>query len=81
MQTIKDLINRIKWDKRENPDDYTLGYEDRVAKKIIEVSFNGILRFEEGFMVMADERGEEAMIPLHRVRVVKKKDVVVWSRG
>ena len=80
MQPIQDLINKIKWDKNEHPSEYAIGYEDRVLKKIIEIKFTDIKRIEDGFMVL-ERDNEEAMIPLHRVRTVKKKDLVVWKRG
>ena len=80
MITIHDLVNKIKWDENENPEDYTLGYEDRVAKKIISVRFSEIKRIEDNFMILERDM-EEVSIPLHRVRVVKKKDAVVWERA
>ncbi len=80
MQPIQDLLNKIKWDKSEDSSDYAIGYEDRVLKKIIEIKFSDIKRIEDSFMVLKRDN-EEVMIPLHRVRVVKKKDLVVWKRG
>lgn len=83
MKPIADIINKIKWDERENPEDYTIGYEDRILKKIIEVRFADIKRIDEGFMIIDKEvkgRIEEASIPLHRARVVKKKGEIVWKR-
>ncbi len=80
MQPIHELINKIKWDENENPSDYVIGYEDRILKKIIEIKFEEIKRIDEGFMAV-DRGEEEAMIPLHRIRIVKKKGAVVWKRG
>ena len=34
MQPIKDLLNKIKWDEREKPEDYTIYYFDRVSKTL-----------------------------------------------
>lgn len=79
MEPIINIINKIKWDKRESPEDYTIGYEDRVSKQIIEVKFAEIKRIEDNFMVL-ERNLEEVSIPLHRVRVVKKKEEVVWKR-
>jgi len=83
MKPIVNIINKIKWDERENPEDYTIGYEDRILKKIIEVRFVDIKRIEDNFMIVDKElkgRMEEVSIPTHRVRVVKKKGEVVWER-
>ncbi len=31
MRTILEIINKIKWDKSENPEDYIFAYEDRIV--------------------------------------------------
>ena len=77
MQTIKDLINKIKWDKRENPDDYILVYIDFRKEK--EIPYTAIKRLEGNFMVL-EKNNEEVEIPLHRIRKVKKKGKIVWQR-
>ena len=77
MQTIKDLINKIKWDKRENPEDYSLIYIDLGKKK--ELAYTDIKRLEGNFMII-ERGGEETEIPLHRIREVKKKGKIVWKR-
>jgi len=77
MQPIKDLINKIKWDKRENPEDYTLIYIDLGGKK--ELLYTDIKRLEGNFMII-ERNNEEIEIPLHRIREVKKKEKVVWKR-
>ena len=68
-----------KWDKRENPADYVIGYEDRVSKQVVEVKFTDIKRIEDNFMII-EKNMEEVSIPLHRIRVVKKKGSVAWER-
>ena len=65
MIPIKDLLNKIKWDKNENPDDYKIGYWDNVDKKIIFIDFNEIKKIEGNFLLL--DREEETYIPLHRV--------------
>ena len=77
MIPIKDLINKIKWDKRENPEDYILIYIDLGKRK--ELAYTSIKRLEGNFMVI-DRDLEEVEIPLHRIREVKKKGKVIWKR-
>ncbi|MBW2997783.1 DUF504 domain-containing protein [Candidatus Woesearchaeota archaeon] len=79
MITIEDLINKIKWDNREDPADYLLFYLDRITKKLVEIRYKDILRVEDGFIVLERE-GEETNIPLHRIRKVTKKGEIVWQR-
>jgi len=33
MQYIRDLLNKIKWDKNKKPEDYSIAYFDRVLNK------------------------------------------------
>jgi len=77
MIPIKELINKIKWDKRENPEDYTLIYIDLGQRK--ELAYTAIKRLEGNFMVI-DKDLEEVEIPLHRIKEVLKKGKVVWKR-
>jgi len=77
MQPIKDLINKIKWDKRESPKDYSLIYIDLGKKK--ELSYTDIKRLEGNFMII-ERNNEETEIPLHRIREVKKRGEIIWKR-
>jgi uncharacterized protein (UPF0248 family) len=79
MKPIIDLINKIKWDESESPEEYTLGYEDRVSKRIVEVKYTEIKRMEGNFMII-ERDSEEASIPVHRIRIVKKNNKIVWER-
>jgi uncharacterized protein (UPF0248 family) len=79
MITIEQLINKIKWDDRENPAEYSLFYLDRITKKLVEIKYKDIARVDEGFMVVMRD-GEETSIPLHRIRRVMKKGIIMWKR-
>ena len=74
MISIKHLLNKIKWDKRENIEDYSLEYLDRIEKKNIEIRLKDI-KIEGDYIV-----SEENTIPLHRIRKVKKNGKVIWNR-
>ena len=76
---IKDFLNKIKWDKRENPEDYEIFYFDRILKKLIPIKFTEILEIEGSFLKL--DRVEETYIPLHRVRKIIKKGKTVWERN
>ena len=78
MMPIQDLLNKIKWDKREKPDSYGIFYFDRIEKILIEIPYAKIKRIEGSFMVL--DNGEESNVPLHRIKKVIKNDVVVWER-
>ena len=52
MQPIHELLNKIKWDKREDPKQYSIFYYDRILKKLIKVPYAKIKRIEGSFMVL-----------------------------
>ena len=79
MITISELMNKIRWDPNEDPDDYELAYIDRISGKLIMISYNDVERVDEGFMILVRD-GDEKRIPLHRIRKVMKKGDVVWKR-
>ena len=78
MIPIQELINKIHWDKREKPEEYTLFYFDRILNKLISLPYTKIKRLEGSFMIIDNE--EETNIPLHRIKKVTKNNVVVWER-
>ena len=78
MISIKDLLNKIKWDKRENPNQYSIFYYDRILNKLIEIPYTKIKKLEGSFIILDNE--EESNIPLHRIKKIMKNNVVVWER-
>ena len=78
MQPIQDLLNKIKWDKRENPNKYTIFYLDRIKKELVQIPYTKMKRLEGSFMVLDNE--EETNIPLHRIKKVTKNNAVIWER-
>ena len=78
MQPIQNLLNKIKWDKRENPEEYSIFYYDRILKELIEIPYEEIKRVEGTFMVLGDE--DESNVPLQRVKKVTRDGYVVWQR-
>lgn len=79
MIPIRELLNKIKWDKRENPKDYAVFYYDRVEDLLKEIKYEDIKRIDSGFLII-ELAGKDVNIPLHRIKKVKKKGGVVWER-
>ena len=76
MIPIIDLLNKIKWDKKENPEDYTLIYFDRIEETSKELKYKDIKSIKEPFILI----NQNINIPLHRITQVRKKGVIVWQR-
>ena len=79
MITIKDLLNKIKWDKNLNPRDFSIYYLDRISKTLKRIKYPDIKKIEGNFIILERE-GEETSIPLHRIRRVQQKGKVIWKR-
>ncbi|MBN2454063.1 DUF504 domain-containing protein [Candidatus Woesearchaeota archaeon] len=77
MQPLRELISKIRFGG-ETPSDYVFYYEDRKLNKLLELKFTDITRAENIFLVVMREK--ETYIPMHRVREVRKKGIVVWKR-
>ena len=78
MQPIQDLLNKIKWDKREDTSKYSIFYLDRILNRLMQIPYTKIKKIEGSFMVL--DNIDETSIPLHRIRKVMKSNVVVWER-
>ena len=78
MLPIHHLLNKIKWDKRENPKEYSIFYLDRILGKLIKIPYAKIKKIEGTFMIL--DNIDETNIPLHRIKKVMKNNVVVWKR-
>ena len=79
MQTIKDLLNKIKLDKRENPKIYSIFYFDRIIKKLNKFPFINIKKLEGSFIII-ERNNEEINVPMHRIRKVTRNNIIVWER-
>lgn len=75
---IGDLLNKIRWDKNLKPEEYTIIYFDRIKEARFEVPFTVMGRIGNFFKVIKD--GKEVMIPLHRIRQVKRNGKLIWER-
>lgn len=75
MMPVKALLDKIRWDKNENPEDYEIVYLDRVLQQEVRVKFKKISEIEDNFMTV-----DEASIPLHRIVKVYKKGKLIWER-
>lgn len=81
METIRQLLNRIRWDEEFGQGDFMVGIYDRVSDT---VNFQPLenLRMEKGnrfsFTICID--GEVLTIPFHRIREVRNNGKTIWKR-
>jgi uncharacterized protein (UPF0248 family) len=79
MISIVELLNKIKWDKNLNPEEYSVFYLDRITKGLIEIKYLDIKKIEKSFIVI-EKNNEEVNIPLHRIRRVERNKRLIWER-
>jgi len=79
MTTIKQLLDRIKWDESLKPEDFRVYYLDRIKKKLMEIRYVDINKIEGGYIVF-EKNNEEVRIPLHRIKRVTKSGFTFWKR-
>lgn len=72
---ILDILNKIKWDKNLNPEEYAILYLDRLNNIKKEVKFKEIKSFNN--LTLEVENKE---IPLHRIREIKEGNKIIWKR-
>ena len=81
METIRELLNRIRWDDEFGQGSFDVGIYDRVDDT---VAFHPLeeLHLENGnhfsFTICVD--GEVLTIPFHRIREVRKNGECIWKR-
>jgi uncharacterized protein (UPF0248 family) len=82
MMPIKQLLNRIRWDREFARGNFELGYFDRVENRIIIVPFWELSFFpaEPQAFRLTDAEGTVHRVPFHRVREVYKNGECIWRR-
>ncbi|HEY5621291.1 MAG TPA: DUF504 domain-containing protein [Pontiella sp.] len=81
METIRELLSRIRWDTEFGRGAFEIGIYDRVADALVFHPLEDI-RLEHGnrfsFTIVVD--GEAVSIPFHRIREVRKNGQSIWKR-
>ena len=82
MTPIRELLNRIHWDRTFGRADFLIGYLDRIENRIILAGLRKI-RFPEdtpdSFEVL-DAEDQRHRVPFHRVKEVYRNGERIWLR-
>lgn len=82
MQTIQELLNRIRWDPEFSRGQFEIGFDDHIEHRQIRISFD-VMRFDTSdhfFFHYYDDDGVEHDVPLHRIKSVYKDSQLIWHR-
>ena len=82
MITIRSILDRIRWDPEFGRGEFTIGYYDRIERRVVNVPFARIhLVPGNHFSFTAVEAdGSAHEVPLHRVREVYRDGRLIWQR-
>ena len=73
------LLNKIKWSKKENPNDYIIYYFDRILKENLKIPYSIIKEIQKDY-ILIKKNNTESIIPIHRIRKVLKRGKLIWER-
>ena len=81
METIRQLLNRIHWDRDFGAGRFEIGIQDRFGDRLEFIPLEQI-RMEKGnrFSFTLMREGEPVSIPFHRIREVRKNVETIWRR-
>lgn len=80
MQTIKQILDRIRWDPEFGRGEFELGYYDRVVRRVLRIPLREVAPDEAGFFAFVDDNGERRSVPLHRIKELYKDGELIWLR-
>jgi uncharacterized protein (UPF0248 family) len=82
MIPVRELLNRIRWDRQFADAAFRIGYYDRVDDTIVVVPLSRVVQ-ESGdhFAVrVLDHDGVSHLVPYHRIREVYRNGELIWQR-
>jgi uncharacterized protein (UPF0248 family) len=80
--TIRALLDRIRWDPEFGRGEFTIGYYDRIERRVVSMPFARIQLVPGNhfsFTAIAPD-GAAHDVPFHRVREVRRDGRVIWER-
>ena len=80
MTTAFELLSKVKLDGRENQNDYILAYFDGAKNTNIEIPLSEV-KFINQLAFMIRVRNEDVEIPMHRLRKIYKRGLLLWQSG
>jgi hypothetical protein len=79
---LKNILNRLRWDDRENLGDYVITYRHRGAPgDVKQIRASCIKSLGKSYFTIQPELGEEeTVIPFHRVLEIRNtpKNSIIW---
>lgn len=81
---LRNLLNRLRWDENENPEDYEITYRHRGAPGDVKrINASKIRTLGKSyFTIQEGSEGEESVIPFHRILEVRNTvdESILWVK-
>ncbi len=81
---LRNLLNRLRWDENENPENYEITYRHRGAPADIKrVRASRIQKLGKSYFTLTEGSGtEESLIPFHRILEIRNisDDSILWVK-
>ena len=82
MVSIKDIINRYKWDPDKELAELTICYVHRGAENDLKwTRGSSVVRASGGFLEIRNEDGSMSHIPFHRVTLIREGGRTIFDRS
>jgi len=80
MPTIRETLNRIKWASPSGLSDCEIVIVHRGVPGDLKTIKGSTIKDVAPRAMLIEEKGEEIVIPYHRIRVIRKGSMVVWEK-
>jgi uncharacterized protein (UPF0248 family) len=82
MHPLKNILNRLRWDKQERPENYLITYRHRgTPNDVKRVLASRIVTLGKSYFTTQETTtNEETIIPFHRILEIRNtvNDKVIW---
>lgn len=78
---LKNILNRLRWDSSENPEEYLITYRHRGAPDDVKrINASKIRTLGKSYFTIQENGSEESVIPFHRILEIRNTadDSIVW---
>ncbi len=82
--TLRDVLNRLRWNPQEKGHDYLITYTHRGAEgDMRSILFSQIQEIHSSWFTYVDPESEEVTIPFHRILEVADitSGEILWKKG
>jgi uncharacterized protein (UPF0248 family) len=80
---LKNILNRLRWDENEKPEDYIITYRHRGAPEDVKrIRASSIKNLGKSYFTIQEaDASEETVIPFHRILEIRRTtdESIIWT--